>query len=391
MNLFDVAGGHLSLAAGALLSSHEAGDDTARLHALLAQVGAEIAGPLTAAIERINTLASTGRIDRDSLRQLRDEVQAARRAGMIGQQLTRFAAGRIRQSHERLQLAEAVEHVLAYRQRDTRARGITLAPSLTPVEVVCDASLLASLLDSCVDWAVTQAAARVEFTIEMNPRPAAARLSCRFERPAPPTASGFQAERLAGRDDSLIWHLLEQTAAAMGLRLERRFAESGHVHLAIDFPRTVTTDRDGDTRAHGATEFGTDDGFAASVNSQPLAGSHVLVIASRRDMRVAIREALRGMSLIVDFVNSVDEAAAFCSEGLPHAIIIEAIQSGERFARFRQEIRSEIAGFVFIEIVEEGRLFEMSGAGGASMARVGREVLAHSLPSALMYELSRGL
>lgn len=391
MNLVDVPGGRSNIAAGALLSGQEAGDETARLHALLAQVGAEVAGPLTAAVERINTLASTGRIDRDSLRQLRDEVQAARRAGMIGQQLTRFAAGRIRQSHERLQLAEAVEHVLAHRQRDTRARGVTLAPSLTPVEVVCDASLLASLLDSCVDWAVTRAASRVEFAIEVNPRPAVARLSCRFERPLTTATADRPAERFVDHDDSLIWHLLEQTATAIGLRLERRSTESGHVHLTIDFPRTVTTDHDGDIRAHGATELGTDDGFAASVNSQPLAGSHVLVIASRRDMRVAIREALRGMSLIVDFVNSVDEAAAFCREGLPHAIIIEAIQSGERFARFRQEIRSEIAGFVFIEIVEEGRLYALSEAGGSSMARVGREVLAHSLPSALMFELSRGL
>ncbi len=45
--------------------------------------------------------------------------------------------------------------------------------------------------------------------------------------------------------------------------------------------------------------------------------------------------------------------------------------------------------FVFIEIVEEGSVFQMSGLHGGAIARVGREVLAHSLPSALLFELSK--
>ena len=69
-----------------------------RWHELVSQIGAEIAAPLTAALERVNTLTSTGRIDRQSLRALREEIEAARQAGMIGQQLTRFASGRISQS-----------------------------------------------------------------------------------------------------------------------------------------------------------------------------------------------------------------------------------------------------------------------------------------------------
>jgi hypothetical protein len=97
------------------------------------------------------------------------------------------------------------------------------------------------------------------------------------------------------------------------------------------------------------------------------------------------------MSLIVDIVNSVDEAASFCREGLPHAIIIESIQSGGRFSQFRQEIRAEVPDFVFIEIIEEGNAFEMSGFGGAALARVGRDVLGTSLPSALVFELSKSL
>jgi hypothetical protein len=104
-----------------------------------------------------------------------------------------------------------------------------------------------------------------------------------------------------------------------------------------------------------------------------------------------MRTTLPRRPAVVDFVGSVDEATDFCREGLPHAIIIESIQLGERFAEFRREILSEVPDFVFIEIVEEGKTFEMSGLNGATAARVGRAVIATSLPAALMFELSKGL
>jgi hypothetical protein len=47
--------------------------------------------------------------------------------------------------------------------------------------------------------------------------------------------------------------------------------------------------------------------------------------------------------------------------------------------------------FVFIEIVEDGATFEMSGLKGATAARIGRAVVASSLPAALMFELSKSL
>ncbi|MEO7116772.1 MAG: hypothetical protein ABIZ18_13040, partial [Caldimonas sp.] len=138
-----------------------------------------------------------------------------------------------------------------------------------------------------------------------------------------------------------------------------------------------------------ATEI--DETSSQSGNSKALAGSHVLVIASRREVRVLIRDALRNMSMLVDFVGSVDEAASFCREGLPHAIVIDSIQKGNRFTQFREEVVGEVPDFVFIEILEQGSTFEMSGTNGAPMARIGRDVIASSLPAALMFELSRGL
>jgi hypothetical protein len=358
--------------------------DRERWHDLVSEIGAQIAAPLTTALERVHALTTTGKIDRAGLRALREEIELARQIGMTGQQLTRFASGRIRQSHERLPLADVMQSVLAHRARETQARGITLKPVLTPAEVTADASLLFSLLNTTVDWALGNARSQIEFTVDIKPWPTHARLICKFAYRGAERLDDGASTLPPANLDSLLWRLVEQTAWTMGLAVERHDNETNTV-LTIEFTRKTGGDLD------GVSAMEIDDGFAPSANSQPLAGSHVLVIASRRELRVQIRDALRNMSLIVDFVNSVDEAATFCREGLPHAIVVEAIQNGERFAQFRQEIRAEVPDFVFVEIIEEGNAFEMSTIGGTSMARVGRDVLTTSLPSALMFELSKSL
>ncbi|MDQ6680007.1 MAG: hypothetical protein M3Y67_03460 [Pseudomonadota bacterium] len=356
-------------------------NENERWHELVSEIGAEIAGPLTAALERIHALIATGRIDRAGLRSLRDEVEQARQIGMIGQQLTRFASGRVRQSHERLHLADMLTGVLAHRARETQARGIALKPSLKPADVIVDASLLFSLLNTTIDWALANAHSFIEFTIDFKTWPVHARITCRFvHRPADQPG---QETEVPPRLNSLAWRLLEQTAWTMGLVVERK-DEDGNTTLVLEFPRTVNDDVQGVT----ASEI---DDESTSTNSKALAGSHILVVASRRELRVEIRDALRNMSLLVDFVSSVKEAVNFCKEGLPHAVIIESIQLGERFNAFRDEILAEVPDFVFIEIVEEGSAFEMSGLNGATVARVGRAVIGSSLPAALMFELSKGL
>jgi hypothetical protein len=359
--------------------------DEERWHELVSQLGAEIAAPLTAALERIHVLTATGKIDRAGLRALRDEVEQARQAGMIGQQLTRFASGRVRQSHEVLQLEEVLKSVLALRSRETQARGIALKPQLKSARVIVDGSLLFSLLNTTLDWALANAHTHIEFTIDFKTWPVHARLSCRFaHRPADQPDDLSVTTSLPPRLDSLGWRLMEQTAWTMGLVVDRKDV-GGITTLVLEFPKTAGDEMEG----LSATEI--DDASSQSGNSKALAGSHVLVVASRREVRVLIRDALRNMSMLVDFVGSVDEAVSFCKEGLPHAIIVESIQKGGRFASFREEILGEVPDFVFIEILEQGSTFEMSGTNGASMARIGRDVVASSLPAALMFELSRTL
>lgn len=360
--------------------------DLDRWRALVGEIGAEIAGPLTSALERIVALTTSGRIDRHALRALREEVERARQVGIESQQLARLAAGRVRQSHERVQLHAMLAGVLSHRARETQARGIEVKlPPVKPVEVLVDAPLLFSLVNTTLDWALNCARSTIELRVDLKAWPAHARLSCQFaHRPVDQLDDGAATPGEVSLLDSMHWRLLQQTAQAMELLLDRVIDTAGTA-LTIEFPRTVNETMEGVS----AVEI--DDGFAPSINTKPLAGSHVLVVAQRREVRAQVREALRNMGLIVDFVSSVDEAADFCREGLPHAVVVESLLCGERFGEWKQGIAAEVPEFVFIELVEDSRAFEMSGVSPAGMARVGREALAQSLPAALLFELSRGI
>jgi hypothetical protein len=147
---------------------------------IVQQLGAEIAGPLSAALEQIQNLATTGQIDRRGLRLLRRSVDDARTAGMLGQQLARLASGRLRLNRERQHLTQMLRSVLAQRSRETQARGVQVRQSLKPVEIWADGALLFALLNALMDWALANTHSSVDLRLDLTPWPVKARLSCRF-------------------------------------------------------------------------------------------------------------------------------------------------------------------------------------------------------------------
>ena len=351
---------------------------------LVADIGADIASPLTDALELIHTMVSTGRIDADGLRALRHAVEGARQVGMTAQQLTRFASRRVRLSHERLQLTDMLRDVLQHRAREAETHGLALNKTrdMKNAEVLADASLLFSLLNTVVDWSLRHARDNIGFGIDIKTWPTHARLSCAFAFCA---ADERDDTRPPESLDSLTWRLLEQIAQTMDLILARQI-DDHRVTLTLEFPRTANESMEGAS----SVDLSDSSGFAP--NSMPLVGSHVLVVASRREVRMQIRDAIHHMGLVIDLVSSVEEAVDFCRDGLPHAVIVEGILDGERLARLRTEIWAEVPDFAFVEIVEEGDGFEMSDAGtGHHVARVGRAALDTSLSSVLLFELSKGL
>ncbi|MCU0922631.1 MAG: hypothetical protein MUF16_20300 [Burkholderiaceae bacterium] len=349
---------------------------------LIGQLGREITAPMTSALERVNNFATTGRIDRAGLRALREEIECARRLALGAQQISRFASGRVRQAPERLNLTQSLRDALAQRSRETASRGIDLRQELKPAEVVVDASMWSALMQALLDWSFEHARSHIEFRIDVKSWPVHARLACRFAF-IPPDELYSQQTSAAQRLEAVPWQLLCRLSRTMGLQVQRE-DQGGNTRLTLEFPNTV---REG-MATLGALEL--DEAGPSGPNSQPMVGRHVLVIAARRETRNGVRDTLRSMGLMVDYVATIDEARQFCESGLPHAVIFEAALAGENFRRLRAEWSREVPTLAFIEIAEQGRELEVSDIGGQRTSRIGRDVIASALPSALSFELSQG-
>ena len=352
---------------------------------IIGQIGTEVGLPLSAALERVTVLATTGKIDRAGLRMLREEIERARRAGMIGQQLARFASGRIRQSPEQISITQMLREVLLQRGREATTRQIEISQALKPAEIVVDATLLYALLQAVVDWSLDLAQKALEFKLDIKAWPPYARLTVRFAH-----ASSDASDRLTPVGtplpslDSMSWRLVQQISWTLGLLMDRAVSDT-ETTLTIEFPRTIHDE------IEGVSVVEIDQGFGVSDNSKPLAGSHVLVVAGGREVRSLIKESIRHMGLLVDFVNSVEEAEEFCRDALPHAVIYESVLANDRFQKLRVGISSEMPSFVFIEVTPEGSALRLSTGSPDNGARIGREAVMQSLPSALIFELSRTL
>lgn len=366
-------------------TQHSIGDDHWR--ELIGQIGSDVGQSLSSALERVTVLATTGKIDRAGLRALREEIEQARRAGMIGQQLARIASGRIRQAPEQLALTQMLRDVLVQRGREAAARDIELRQALRPAEVIADATLLHALLQALMDWSLEHARGAIQFRVDMRAWPQLARLSCQFNHVAPPqdpTDSPETRPDPTSPLDTMSWRLVQQVAWTLGLAIERSDT-AGRTSLSLDFPNTVHE------QIEGVTAVELDPDYAAATNSKPLAGHHVLMLASRRDLRADLREAVRHMGLVVDFVNTVEEAEEFCRDAMPHAIVFESTLVGERFDRLTQSLRADMPGFALIQIADEGAAFKLSGEGPGGQAVVGRDTVLQSLASALIFELSKAM
>lgn len=364
-------------------SKPEARPEEAHWQGLVSALGAEIAAPLTSALERIGALTTTGCIDRRSLRALREEVESARQIGIASQQLARLASGRVRQSHERVDLAQMLSGVLTHRAREIHARGVNVeAPAFAkPVEILIDAPLLFSLLNAALDWALACARSDIVLRIDIKPWPAHARLSCRFaHRPVDQLDDGAPTPGEVSLLDSIHWRLLQQTALTLGVANERSIGATGTA-LELEFPRTVNE------AMAGVSMVELDDGFSTSLNTKPLAGSHVLVITADRELRVRVRDAMHNLGILVDCVDTVEQAADFCRDGLPHAVIIESPLCDERFRALQRDITSEVSQFAFIEIADDEPVADHGATHGTS--RVARRAIGQALSATLLFELSR--
>jgi CheY-like chemotaxis protein len=352
--------------------------------ALIAQLGSEVATTLSAALDRLTALDASGQVDGETLRLLREEIDLARRAGIMGQQVVRLCNGQVQLANERLDLTSLLREALRQRGREMEVRGIEVRQVLAPALVKSDATLLFSLLQTVLDWAFEHTYSRIDITLDVKSWPPHARLSVAFaHRPADEvdTSDGPtppEDEAL----NTMSWRLLQQTAAVLALRLHRT-DPPGRTLLEFEFPDTLSPR----VEPAGTTDF--EESIAPALAPQPLVGRHVLVLAGRREVRNVVREALRPMGLMVDFVSSVEEVQQQCAEAMPHAVVYEASLGGQRFDRLRDELLAQARHLAFIQIAEQGKAMQVLNVGGHQLTSVGRDAIIESLPEALAFELSR--
>lgn len=355
---------------------------------LLGQLGRECAVPLSSALERLNAFATTGRIERAALRALRAEVELARRNSVIGQQISRYASGRVRQNHQRLDLTALLRDTLAQRSRESAARSVEVRQELDPVEVISDATMLSAVLQALLDWSFEHARGQIELRLQRQSWPPNALLTCHFAHATADrlaSAAAGAAPSAPAALNTLAWQLLRSLARTLGLVLARSDA-AGSSQLKLEFPRTV-----GDNASASAWQtLDLQESPASGPNSQPIAGSHLLVLTARRETRNAVRETVRAMGLMVDYVGSVDEARQFCANGLPHGIVYESALAGATFQKLRAEWTAEVPALAFIEICEDASAFEVVDTAGQRTSRIGRDVIVSALPAALLYEMAKG-
>ena len=215
------------------------------------QIGIEVASALTPALDSVRQMQTSGRIDRAGLHALVTQIEQARHASMLGQQIARLAHGGIQQQPETLNLSHALRDVLAQRQDDLRTRGMAVKQTLKSAEVVVDATLLSALLDTLLDWSLRHACTPVDMRLDTKAWPAHARLVCRYGHTpqdrvpaAAPAARSAADPGYVAALDCLSWQLLAQLARTMALHVNRADTEVDTA-LTLEFAHTVNDSLEG--------------------------------------------------------------------------------------------------------------------------------------------------
>lgn len=355
---------------------------------LAGQVGAEVAEALSSALDRVRLLVETGRIGRNSLLALQGELERARRVAMLGQQVSRLAGGAIRQAPETLDLPQLLRDALTQRAGEIAACGLEVRQLLQPAAVSADPSLLFALILSLLDWSLEHCRSQtLTFSTGLNEWPVRAVLRCDFDwraqdRLGPGADLAFEVDRLErGEDpaslDTMPWRLVEQACRALGVNI-RRFETAWQVQLTLDFPETP---RRWPKLVDQLTMLEDPYGLA----EQPLAGAQVLVLASRAAVRHLVRESTAGMGLLVDIVDSLDQARNYALEIPPDAIVVD--ERNTEVDQWLLALQAGGSGPPLIHLADRFKALEVSSTGRFEITRVGCETAMRDLPAALRYAL----
>jgi hypothetical protein len=339
---------------------------------MVANLADQITEGVSALQGAVDQLLARGRISSLEHRVLSVPVDRIKLAGVSAQQIHRFYNGRIRQSHEKIDMADLVEGVLQERKKELGLLGIALRRKLKPVEVLIDPTVAHTFLNAVLDWGLPFGN-RVDIRMDLNSWPQHARLLVRVSNDGVPPSSSLHA-------DNLSWMLIQQIAqTAGGVEISREVSAEG-VSLTAMFTRTVQA-------VDGISAVDLSDDQSSMFKS--LSGTYVLTISPSLQIRADVRDALREIGIISDSVVDFNQASEVIRSRMPNLIVVDSEIKDESFEKFRDALLREVFEFPFVEISPDDSSFDMSGFGEFSMAKVGRGNIREALGTAVMFELAK--
>lgn len=339
---------------------------------LVSGLADQITEGISALQNTIDQLLVKGRISKLEHRSLSIPAERIKLAGVGAQQINRFYAGRIRQSHEKVDMSELVEGVLQERKKELGVLGIALRRKLKPVEVLIDPTVAHAFVNAVLDWGLPFGN-RVDVRMDLNPWPQHARFQVRVSNDGVPPSSSTHS-------DNLNWMLIRQIALATGgVDIEREVNDDG-VSFTAMFNRTVQA-------VDGISAVDLSDDQSSMFKS--LSGTYVLTISPSLQIRADVRDALREIGIMSDSVVDFAQANEAIRGRMPNLIVVDSEIKGEAFELFRRDLLREVFEFPFVEISPDDSSFDMSGFGEFSMAKVGRGNIREALGTAVMFELAK--
>ncbi|GAB3645919.1 hypothetical protein [Ramlibacter alkalitolerans] len=336
-------------------------------------IGAELAHHVTPALQVVQRLKAAGLMTHSEARAFTEAAEHLQRIALTSQQITRLAHGRLRQSHERLDVAEVVRHVLAENDARYQRQGIAIESHLHPIAVISDAGLLVSLCEIALECAACDGE-RLQVWLAMQHWPEHALLTIR-SRPH------FRDGREIEASHSLQWIHLCRLADATGVKV-RRTSETEFVQITVEFPRTVK-------EMAGLTAMEVDGGADHVADSSSLAGHHVLLVTRDHATAWELDLVCRKMRLVLDVVQDCSQAVRFCELELPDMIVLDEASRDSAFEDLRQHVLRENINFPCLEIVEAANVVELGTWHDGATSRVSRSELRPQLQALLAMELAK--
>jgi hypothetical protein len=339
---------------------------------LISSLADQFTENVSALQHQFDHLLASGRISKQEHRAMSIPAERIKQAGLGAQQINRFYMGRIRQTHEKVDMSQLVEGVLQERKQELAILGIALRRKLKPVEVLIDPTVAHTFVNAVLDWSLPFGN-RVDMRLDLNSWPQHARLQLRVANDGAPPSS-------APSSDSLSWMLIRQIALVSGgIEIDRAQNEDG-VNFTAMFTRTVQA-------VDGISAVDLSDDHSSMFKS--LSGTYVLTISPSLQIRADVREALREIGISSDSVVDFQQARDVIKSRMPNLIVVDSEIKDDEFEDFRKALLREVFEFPFVEISPDDSSFDMSGFGEFSMAKVGRGNIREALGTAVMFELAK--